>query len=89
MSRTWLALAFGFATLCAAFAQDKPEQDTSSYKGLSGAELKSTYCIYNDKLFTKGAEICVRKGGGLKCEGGSWAVVTNICASAPDAHPAF
>ncbi len=37
MSRTWLALAFGFATLCAAFAQDKPEQDTSSYKG--GAQV--------------------------------------------------
>jgi hypothetical protein len=72
-----------------ALAQEKPEQEASSYKGLSGAELKSTYCIYNDKLFTKGSEICVRKGAALKCEGGNWAVVANVCQTAPDAHPAF
>ncbi len=89
MFRVWLAPVLGTMMIAAAFAQDKPEQDTSSYKGLSGTELKATYCIYNDKLFTKGSEICVRKGAGLKCEGGAWAVVTNICQSAPDAHPAF
>lgn len=89
MFRPLLAFGLGLAITSSALAQDKSDQDISAYKGLSATELKSTYCIYNDKLFTKGAEICVRKGAGLKCEGGSWSVIANVCLGAPDAHPAF
>jgi hypothetical protein len=89
MFRAWLGVALSMALIGPAIAQEKSDQDTSAYKGLSAAELRAAYCVYNDKLFSKGSEICVRKGAALKCEGGTWATVTNVCTTAPDAHPAF
>jgi hypothetical protein len=89
MLRVWLTMALTITAMATAIAEEKPEQELSAYKGLSASDLRAAYCIYNDKIFTKGAEICVRKGAALKCEGGAWTVVTNVCATAPDAHPAF
>ncbi len=93
MFRAWpvigAALVLTAAAASAALAQDKPDAEPSSYKGLSAADLRAAFCIYNDKLFSKGAEICVRKGVAIKCEGGTWAPIPNSCLSAPDAHPAF
>ncbi len=92
MFRAWPIMAAALALTVVATtgrAQDKPDSEPSSYKGLSAAELRTAYCVYNDKLFSKGAEICARQGVAIKCEGGTWAPVPNSCLRAPDAHPAF
>jgi hypothetical protein len=82
----------------AAFAQDRTvvgAETAGVSSSLTGEELKS-YCVFNNKIFSQGVDICVRKGIAYKCNGpsadgkvpiASWSAVSSTCLSGSELPP--